>query len=387
VQANNFQSRGHQVSALLLHSLVPRLLYPGKDRVGRGQHAPYFTPGIPVYDGMDWYSPVSWLKAREFLRREQPDVLIVHWWTSSVVHMQLLLALFNRMQKEKAIFVLEMHEVVDPLEARIMPIRLYAKLTGKLLRNFCDLFTAHSEDARQQIIKAYNIPENRIFVVPHGTYDFYGAMDSSQAKDRLDLHGFVILYFGMIRQHKGVPCLIRAFDMLPGEIAVRSTLMIVGEDWGEDRELESSLRGAVYRNRIVFMPEFIPDEQVSLYFSAADIIVLPHMNSSGSGVANIAVGMGKRLITSDIPTMIESFSWYEGVTFFPVENHEALRSILMNAYEDWQLHGVRCYQFKDDTWRQIIDSYERFIRCLIPTKWGVNSAKAGKPCDNDFADG
>ncbi|NPV91322.1 MAG: glycosyltransferase [Firmicutes bacterium] len=364
VMANAFAERRHKVSVILLRNLVPLFFYPGRDRVGKGKYIVDFLPGINVYNGMDWNSPISWYGAYRFLKENKPDATILHWWTSSVAHMQLLLALAKNMNGEKNKVILEMHEVVDTLEEKIIPLRLYSRVAGKGLLKLCDAYTAHSNDARQSIIKAYNIPQDKIHVVPHGPYNAYGTDDSKDDGNELKLNGFTILHFGMIRQYKGISLLIKAFNMLPEEIAGNSNLIIVGEDWGDDAELLPALNESPYRNRIIFQPEFLPDELVPRYFNAADVVVLPYLRTCGSGVVNIAVAQGKYIITSELNTMKESLGEYKGVAYFPVGDTNTLRNRLIEAYDKWRFGEIEHYHYSDTSWQFIVQQYEKIVAAI-----------------------
>jgi len=230
----NALAKRNQVSVILLRKLLPRFLFPGRGRVGKDQYSIDFAPGIEVYDGMDYNSPLSWLRAYRFLKQQKPEVIIMQWWSSSVAHMQLFLKWANSVNI-KAKMILDMHEVVDPLEESIMPIRLYSRVIGRRLVRGLDAYITHSESAKSQVARTYKIDDDTISVIQMGLYeDYRQPMDKALAKEELGTgEEFVILYFGLIRHYKGVPCLVKAFDLLPSPIASRSRLLIVGEVWDE----------------------------------------------------------------------------------------------------------------------------------------------------------
>jgi glycosyltransferase involved in cell wall biosynthesis len=359
--SNAFNKQGNSVSVILFRNLVPLFLYPGRSRVGKNETMLDFDSNIKVYDGMDWNSPRSWFGALRFLGKEKPDAIIMHWWTSSVAHMQLLLGIFRLTLKPKPLLILEMHEVVDTLEEKILPIRIYARVGGKALLKICDAFTAHSEEARQAIIKTYKLKENKIEVVPHGPYNIYGTLDRRIAREEMNLDGFTILYFGMIRQYKGVSLLARAFNGLPPELAKNMHLVIAGENWGDDPELLQNLENSPYKDRIIFKPEFIADDRIPQLFAAADIVVLPYTRTCGSGVLNIAIAQGKPVITSDLDTMTECLEGYGGAIFFPVGDVAALQDSLIKTYDRWVAGGTQTYQFTGTSWEAIVNKYETII--------------------------
>jgi len=361
VMANAFAERGHKVSVILLRNLVPLFLYPGRNRVGKGEYTIDFHPEVEVYNGMDWNAPATWVRAYRFLLKQAPDAIIMHWWTSSVAHMQFFLAMTRRMSSFKPKLILEMHEVVDTLEEKILPIRVYSRVGGKALLKACDAYTAHSEEARQAIIKTYKLDRNKIDVVPHGPYNIYEKLDRGLARNEMNLNGFTILYFGMIRQYKGVSLLVRAFNNIPPEFAKNMHLVIAGENWGDDTDLIRVLENSPYKERIIYKPEFIPDETVSKLFAAADVVVLPYLRTCGSGVINIAAAQGKPVITSDLDTMVECLDGYGGASFFPVGDVDALRDRLLKAYDIWVFNGTQTYQFTGTSWEAIVKKYEKII--------------------------
>lgn len=361
VMANAFAEQGHKVSVILLQNLVPLFLYPGRNRVGKGEYTIDYHPDIEVYNGMDWNAPASWVGAQRFLSRQKPDAIIMHWWTSSVAHMQLFLAACRRMNGTKPKLILEMHEVVDTLEEKIFPIRVYSRVGGKVLLSACDGYTAHSEEARQAIIKTYKLAGGKINVVPHGPYNIYGTLNRELAREEINLYCFTIFYFGMIRQYKGVSLLVKAFNNISPEMANNMHLVIAGENWGDDTELLQSLENSPYKDRIIFKPEFIPDETVPKLFAAADVVVLPYLRTCGSGVINIAVAQGKPVITADLDTMVECLEGYGGARFFPVGDVDALCDKLLEAYDNWVVNGVQTYQFTGITWEAIVKKYEHII--------------------------
>jgi glycosyltransferase involved in cell wall biosynthesis len=309
----NALSKTDQVSTLLIRNLLPRFLYPGSKNVDRQDYTLKFMPEVRVYEGMDWNSPLSWIRAYRFLKKEKPDVIIMAWWTSAVAQMELFLAMANSL-KIKAKLVLEMHEIVDPLENGKPLLRWYSRWMGRLIMNRSAAFVVHSETVKSQAIDAYHLKKEQVFVIPHAVYSNYSqGYDSLTAKRELGIkERFVVLYFGMIRKYKGVPCLVEAFEKLATKIALNSRLVIAGENWGDEEGLEKLIHDSRYNSQITLKPEFVPDSAVPRYFSAADVVVLPYLRSAGSGVASLAMAYGKPIIISNLENIKESLKDYEG---------------------------------------------------------------------------
>jgi glycosyltransferase involved in cell wall biosynthesis len=353
----NAMSMKKNVSVVCFRQLLPTFLFPGKSHVGKNISDLNFLPNIPVLDGMDYNNPLTWVKAYNFLRIHKPDIIFLQWWTSSVAHMHLLLRLFASLSNKPKI-VIEFHEVVDPLEEAILPIRLYSKATGRLLRKDLDAYITHSESDKHLIAERYAIDSNKIYVIPLGLFDQYGEVMNK--KDSLEIlsikEDFVILFFGLIRKYKGVPYLIKAFEQLSIEILEKSRLLIVGEIWEDREELLNQIKDSPLREQITLVDEYIPDEKVSLYFSAADVVVLPYLRASQSGIAHIAMAFGKPVVVSEVGGLKESMANYEGTFFVPPGDVNSICKAIPTFIEKG-----KHYEPPDQKWDKIINSYIELI--------------------------
>lgn len=364
----NALSKRNQVSVILLRNLLPRFLFPGREHVGKDQYSIDFDPNIDVYNGMDYNSPRSWRGAYRFLKQHRPDVIIILWWSSSVAHMQIFLKWANRLGI-KAKIILEMHEVVDPLEERILPIRLYSRIAGRQLMRGLDAYTMQSSIDRDMVIDVYHVGEDMAHVVPVGLYEDYAQpMDQALAKQELGVNKeFVILYFGLIRHYKGVPYLVEAFNDLPSSVALRSRLLIVGEVWEDGEMLQKMVDTSPYKDQISLVQQYVPDSMIPKYFSAADVIVLPYLRASGSGVAHIALPYGKPIILSDVPALRESLGDYPGSIFVKPGDPISIGDNLVSLYEATDSGKDLHYSSSHSTWDDIARQYETIIERLIST--------------------
>ncbi|MDY9927607.1 glycosyltransferase family 4 protein [Methanosarcina sp.] len=360
IRLANAMSAEKNVSVICFRQLLPTFLFPGKSHVGKDISNLSFSSRIPVFDGMDYNNPLTWLGAYSFIREQKPDIVILQWWTSSIAHMQLLLKMFAGMLHKPKI-IIEFHEVVDPFEESILPIRLYSKITGKLLRKNLDAYITHSESDKQLVAERYAIAPEKIHVIPHGLYDQYGELlDVKEARKNLSINDeFVILSFGLIRKYKGTPYLIRAFEQFPSEILEKSRLLIVGEIWEDRKELLDQIKASPAYDKITLIDEYVPDERVNIYFSAADVVVLPYLRASQSGIAHIAMSFGKPVVVSEVGGLKESMAGYEGTFFVPPGDAESIRKAVLS------LSGTsRYYEAPDQKWDKIISLYIELIQSI-----------------------
>ncbi len=315
----NALAEKNTVYAILFRRMLPKRLFPGWRRVGKNECSLGFSPYVQVADVLDWYDPFTWAKGAKNLRRS--DVVICEWWTSSVVHMFLaLLVLAGRKPK----FVIEFHEVVDPLEYAMLPLRTYARVMGRIIRGRASRFIVHSEHDKMLISSQYQIQPSRIAVIPHGLYDQYPILDPEKSKEKLGVAGqFVLLFFGLLRPYKGVVHLIHAFEELPDEVRTQAVLIIAGEAW-EDVVSLDLIQNSPQSGSIILENRYIPDEEIPIFFSAADLLVLPYLRASQSGVAHIGIAYGLPILATKVGGLIESLGSYEGTRFVKPGDTEEL---------------------------------------------------------------
>jgi len=75
----NALSKSSRVSVVLLRNLLPKFLYPGKEHVSRQDYSLNFVSGVETYDGLDWNSPLSWIRALSpwlFVPSSNPHALL-----------------------------------------------------------------------------------------------------------------------------------------------------------------------------------------------------------------------------------------------------------------------------------------------------------------------
>ena len=324
---SNALSKRTQVNAVLFRNMLPKFLFPGSERVGSSLSSIEYADHVDVKECLDWYNPFTWFKVINSIKNS--DACIFEWWTSSVSHMYLVISIFLRLLKVP--IILEFHEVVDTLEESILPIRLYSKIMGKLIRNLASEYVVHSDADRKLVSERYAIEENRISIMAHGLYDQYPIIEKETARKNLNIDSeHVILFFGLLRPYKGASYLVQAFEVLPEEILSKSTLIIAGEPW-EDKDVLELVKDSPYSNNICLFSEYISDEEVPIIFSASDVLVLPYTRASQSGVAHIGISYGMPIIASKVGGLAESLEKYDGTVFVSPQDVQGLSAALADV--------------------------------------------------------
>jgi glycosyltransferase involved in cell wall biosynthesis len=328
----------HNTSVVSLRGLLPRFLYPGRRRVGQPRSAISYPQEVQLYDGVDWWWGTSLLGALKFMRAQRAEVVLMQWWTATVLHTYIVLALAARVLGARV--VLEVHEMQDPGESRFAFARYYGKWGLRLLLRLSQGCLAHSQADAEQLRSTFLPRRARIAIAPHGPYDHYigngaGSYRSNPAVAAVTQaprpSAINILFFGLIRPYKGLEDLLAVFNGLSEAEAQRFWLTVVGETWDGCIEPARLIETSPHRDRISFVNEYVHDEVAQAAFAHADIVVLPYRRSSSSGTLHIAMSCGLPIVVTTVGGLPEAAGDYDGAVFVQPGDVDMLRAGIMKA--------------------------------------------------------
>lgn len=204
-----------------------------------------------------------------------------------------------------------------------------------------DGIVVHNDVSRQAVLTILPDARKKIIVIPHGNYVKYAstALTREEARKRLGipLDSHVLLFFGQIKKVKGLDILLRAWKDIPTVIP-NSFLLVAGKVWKDDLELyDNIIEQHEIRDSLRLDIRYIPDEEASLYYAAADLIVLPYRKIYQSGVLLMAMSHAKAVLVSDLPGMTEIVE--DGVNgfVFHSEDVQDLSGAIIRAMQDSRL--------------------------------------------------
>ncbi|HTC60115.1 MAG TPA: glycosyltransferase [Solirubrobacteraceae bacterium] len=343
------------VSVILMRRLIPRALYPGRDRVGDETLTDEdYPPGMEVFDGVDWYWLPSMLGALSLLRRTRPEAVLFQWWTGSVLHSYVLLALAARLSGAR--IIIEIHEIQDTGEAKLAPVRFYVGHFGRWLMRMADAYIVHSEFDREALGKSFDIGQRPVRVVRHGPFSHYAVAESTRLREAPE--GMCnILFFGTIRPYKGLEDLVQAFELLARDDE-NCWLTVVGETWEDWTQPIEMIKASKYRDRITLVNHYVSDAEVSRWFAGADIVSLPYRRSSASGPLHLTMDAGLPVVVTDVGGLTEAVHGYDGAVLVPGADPDRLSNGLREAMA---LRGIR---FEDaSSW---VDNADTVLQLLTP---------------------
>jgi glycosyltransferase involved in cell wall biosynthesis len=353
---------GRDVSVLLMRQLLPTRLYPGHARVGKALTQLSLPSSVPTFDGVDWFWLPSLFGALAFLRRHRPACAIFQWWTGSVLHTYLLLAVFCRILG--ASVIIEFHEVLDSGESDRRWVARYVGMLAPILFRLASAYVAHSLYEQTLVATTYGIDPVRITVIPHAASSVSTLNHPRRLPEGKDRGPCQLLYFGVIRPYKGLEDLLGAFQLIPQTEISDYRLTIAGETW--ERWDEPARRIAIhpYRNRIRFIDRYLTDAEVEQLFRDADVVVLPYRRCSQSGPLHLAMGSGLPVVTTRVGGLVEALQGYAGGVLVD----PAAPASLLNGIRAAQTLRGQHYSAPSD-WTATAAAFSSLIR-------GVTSANA-----------
>ena len=229
-----------------------------------------------------------------------------------------------------------------------------------LMAKICHRLIVHCQKAKQFVSKQWQCPESKISVIEHGSYYQYYPDTIERSKARklcgLKTKGFTFLFFGMVKEYKGIPNLIRAFTQLQHDLP-DAHLVIAGKPLNSDTT--NLLINYVQNENIHLFLEQIPDEKIQIFFKAADIVVLPFTDILTSGSAILALSFGKAIILPNTGCLPELINDKTGFLF---DNDDGLLKVMRDAVNTpteilWEMNEQALNTAKSLSWDNIASKY------------------------------
>ena len=316
----------HDVKAFSFKRQYPAILFPGKTQ--------YVTPddeAVPVEADalLDTANPFSYPAAARAVRAWKPDLLVMKYWMSWFAPS---LGYVARHAGCRTVPVLDN---VIPHEPHFFDKPLTRWFLGG-----CEGFVTMSEQVTQDLLTLK--PDARYTLLPHPLYSHFGEkLDREEAEDLLGLeHGKKnLLFFGLIRDYKGLDILLEAFRTLPEDYQ----LVIAGEPYGsfdKYRQIIDTLPG---KDRVHVFPDYIRDSEVKKFFSAADVTVLPYRSATQSGISSISYHFEVPMIVTDVGGLKGTIGDRGTGIVAPQAEPEAVRKEILRYFADDSVRD-RCIQ-------------------------------------------
>lgn len=292
--AREYIQQGHEVEIFTFSLQYPSFLFPGKTQFS-SEEAP---TDLKIHRTINSVNPLSWLLTGMKIKKLNPDKVIFCYWMAFIAPCFGTIARLARSPKTEIIALI--HNMI-PHEPTILD-----KLFPKYFVNAMDGFVAMADSVIEDV-KHFDANSKPKIVSPHPIYDHYGALlDKKDAAIKLGLYdqNAYILFFGFIRQYKGLDLLLEAFaDERLRKFPLK--LIVAGEFYENPEPYLSQIAKLKLGNFVELRTVFIPDSEVRNYFSVADIVAQPYRTATQSGVSQIAYHFEKPMLVTNVGGLAE----------------------------------------------------------------------------------
>jgi D-inositol-3-phosphate glycosyltransferase len=320
--AEEFLNDGWDVELLTFSLQYPAFLFPGKTQYSSEE----YRGNVRIRVAINSINPFNWIKIGKELNKLKPDLIIIKFW---IPFMAPCFGTIARLAKRNN------HTKIATIIDNIIPHERRPgdkALAGYFVKSI-DGFVTMSRKVLNDI-DLFDRKKPRIFS-PHPIYDNFGRpVPKNTAIDllNLDKEFKYILFFGFIRDYKGLDILISA--MAEPEIRKNKIkLLVAGEFYTDPEPYFQLLKEKGVQDLIIMSNDFIPDSDVYKYFCASDLVVQPYRNATQSGVTQIAYNFDKPMIITDVGGLGEFVPNGE-VGFVVNTDHFSVASAILKFYSE-----------------------------------------------------
>ena len=331
--ARAFQQSGDMVKISTFSLQYPNLLFPGKSQYSSSE-----SPNdLDISREVNSINPFNWVRIGLRIKKQKPDALILKYW---IPFLGPCLGTISRIVKRNN------HTKVIVVIDNLIPHekRFGDNIMNKYFVNSVDAFLAMSKSVYNDL-NLFN-PHKLKMLGVHPLYDNFGEIISkSEAKRVLNLDESInyMLFFGIIREYKGLDTLLKAFadKRLQNQ---NLKLIVAGEFYENEKPYYDLITKYNLSDSLVMHASFIADNDVVNYFCAADIIVQPYKHATQSGVTQIAYHFEKPMLVTDVGGLAEIVP-HNKVGYVtsqePLDIADAITDFYLNNKENDFISGIK----------------------------------------------
>jgi glycosyltransferase involved in cell wall biosynthesis len=337
--ARQLVDEGHEVNVVSFTVQYPKFLFPGKTQFSEQKT----TFSFPITREINSVSPLNWLKTGWKIKKSRPDLLIVRFW---LPFMGMSLGSICRIVKlNRFTKIISIADNIIPHEKRPGD-----KLLCRYFIRSMDGFITMSESVLNDLGK-FNYKKPKI-LTPHPIYDHYGEVETRESallNLNLSKEDRYILFFGFIRDYKGLDLLLKAFAN-PYFKPNRIKLIVAGEFYADKTKYLDLIKELNLEDDVILRTSYISNTEVQHYFNGADIVAQPYKSATQSGVTQIGYHFNTPMLVTNVGGLAETIPHMQvGYVVEPDPNEIA--AALIDFFENKRL---------EDFTNNILKEKERF---------------------------
>ena len=320
------QQRGHEVHPVSFSRQYPELLFPGKTQLEPSGDAPAVVRNVPRV--LDSVNPLSWFRTGFHIRDIAPDAVVFQYWMPFFAPAYGVVA--RGLQRHYGIPSVAVVHNALPHERHLFD----AALSRYFLR-VCAGHVVMSDAVRREVEQLAH-PASHVEQIDHPVYERFGdAVDREHARGALGLpdDAPVLLFFGFIREYKGLHVLLDAMPSIRERLP-DVHLVIAGEAYDDPDRYRSRIERHDLHDAVTWHDGYVPSDEVPIYFGAADLVVQPYVSATQSGVAQIAFHFEVPMVLTDVGGLAEVVPHEEAGLVVPPSDPDALARAAVRYFED-----------------------------------------------------
>lgn len=296
----------------------------------------------------------------------KPEVVHVQW-VPTVKKLPFEIWFLKLVKRLKIKLVYTVHNVL-PHDSGQEFVRVFRCLYGEM-----DALICHTNDAKERLIREFSVPPERVWVIPHGPLLHDAKRQSVEAsKEQLSLpkRETLVLWQGIVRSYKGLNFLLDAWCKVQNQ-GLSARLLIAGTGEPELlREINERVMRLGLPESVRLDFKFIPEEELTTYYQAADVVVYPYKAVTTSGALMTAVAYGKAIVATRLPAFREALCDEETALLVSYGDVDGLANALVRLIRDRKERGrlgsaVPAANNSDQSWSRIAKATRRCYASVL----------------------
>ncbi len=294
--ARTFAKQGHRVNIITFKLQYPALLFPGKTQFSESP-AP---DDLRIERMINSVNPFNWLRVGYRIRKMRPDMMILKYWSPFMA--PCLGTICRIVRGNKHTIILSQLDNIIPHEKHF-----YDKILTRYFVGSVNGFLYMSQQVKNDL-DLFTTDKPSIYA-PHPLFGNFGekvSKDEACHRLGLSLDKHYVLFFGLIRDYKGLDLMFDAWALLRQKgYTEDKKLIVAGEFYMDKTPYLRQMERLGIGDEVILHDRFIKDEDVKYYFSAADVVVQPYKSATQSGVTQIAYQFEVPMIVTDVGGLSE----------------------------------------------------------------------------------
>ncbi len=352
-------AEGHEVIIYTFSLQYPGFLFPGKSQYS-DQTAP---TDLEIRIRVNSVNPFNWISVGREIRKLAPDLLVMRFWIPMMA--PALGTIARIVKKNLHTRVISLADNIIPHEKRLGDLQLTKYFIGSV-----DGFVTLSQKVLEDLKKIR--PSVPVLYTPHPLYDNFGkAVSRQEAFSNLNLDSDFkyLLFFGFIRDYKGLDWLLTAFAN-PALRKFKVKLLVAGEYYTASQKYDQIIKEQHLEDHVILHTHFIADSMVSSYFGAANLVVQPYKDATQSGVTQIAYHFEKPILVTNVGGLGEIVP--DGKVGYSVEpNPDAISEALIDFLEYDREESFKAnirIEKNRFTWGKMVETIEKLDDGIIKNR-------------------